>query len=305
MATTTPVDPTTTSLAVSTAIVPGNLQLAQSKVITTAASSSQQSSGKRGLGWDRSAASSVASILEGVTSWYFNWSPLPSAGMPASWEFYANIWGSQGIENLASELTGSPKLIGFNEPDSASQSNIGVAEAISLYQEYLVPLKSSGKISELGTPAVTNSIASGQGLDYLSDFVNGCTGCDLDFAVVHWYNEDLLAFQSFVTEAHQRTGLPVNVAEFAYTYDLNHATQNDHSNASRVFNSADEPSADEVMSFMTQAIAWLDEQSFVSAYAWFGSMWVSEASYPGLGSANSLIDESLDALTALGAAYCE
>lgn len=137
--------------------------------------------------------------------------------MPSTWEFYANIWGSGGIENLADTLTGSPKLIGFNEPDSSTQSNLGVAEAISLYQQYLVPLKSSGKISELGTPAVTNSQNAGQGLDYLSSFVNGCTNCDLDFAVVHWYAESLDDFKSHVTQAHQVTGLPVNVAEFAYT----------------------------------------------------------------------------------------
>lgn len=58
------------------------------------------------------------------------------------------------------------------------------------------------------------------------------------------------------------------------------------------------------MSFMTQAIAWLDAQDFVSGYAWFGSMWVSESAYPALGDNNSLVDEALDALTALGSAYC-
>lgn len=225
--------------------------------------------------------------------------------MPSGWEFYANIWGSGGIENLASKLSGSPKLIGFNEPDSTTQANIGVSEAISLYQQYLTPLKSAGKISELGTPAVTNSQNAGEGLNYLSSFVSGCTGCDLDFAVVHWYAESLDDFKNHVTQAHQMTGLPVNVAEFAYTYAECLPYISTVADSSRSWNSANEPSADEVMTFMTSAIAWLDAQSFVSAYAWFGSMYVSEAKYPALGSANSLVVEALDSLTSLGSAYCQ
>jgi len=285
--------PAVAAMATSTPVAASNVQPAAAVVNTPAVVAttvtSTSSSGKRGLGWDPSSiVSSAAKYAGSQVSWYFNWSPTPSAGMPSNFEFYANIWGSGGIENLANVLTGSPKLIGFNEPDSATQSNIDVAQAISLYQQYLVPLKSSGKISQLGTPAVTNSVNAGEGLSYLSNFVNGCTNCQLDFAVVHWYAESLDDFKNHVTQAHQMTGLPVNVAEFAYT----------------AWNAANEPSADEVQNFMTQAIAWLDAQSFVSAYAWFGSMYVSEAKYPSLGSANSLITEDLNSLTALGSAYC-
>lgn len=245
-------------------------------------------SGKRGLGWDPTANSATSSLFanRGV-SWYFNWSPTPSSNMPSNWEFYANVWGSGGIENLANTLTGSPKLIGFNEPDSATQANLGVSDAISLYYQYLVPLKTSGKISQLGTPAVTNSWNAGEGLNWLSSFVSGCTGCYLDFAVVHWYSRSIDDFKSHVTQAHQMTGLPINVAEFAYTS----------------WNSADQPSEAEVMAFMTEAIAWLDAQSFVIAYAWFGSMYVSESRYPSLGPANSLVNQDVSSLTSLGAAY--
>lgn len=59
------------------------------------------------------------------------------------------------------------------------------------------------------------------------------------------------------------------------------------------------------MNFMTAAIAWLDAQSFVQAYAWFGAQYISEAKFPALGSNNSLVDENLDGLTALGQAYCD
>ncbi|CCG83457.1 Putative uncharacterized protein [Taphrina deformans PYCC 5710] len=278
---------TTFTTVVATPTTTANVKFNEAAISTTAPVV-KSTSGKRGLGWDPTSPAYYASKLSGAVSWYFNWSPTPSAGMPSNWEFYANIWGANGIDKLADTLSGSPKLIGFNEPDSTTQSNIGVSEAISLYKQYLVPLKASGKVSQLGTPAVTNSWNAGQGLNYLSSFVSGCTNCNLDFAVVHWYSESLDDFKNFVTQAHQLTGLPVNVAEFAYTS----------------WNSANEPNAAEVLNFMTSAIAWLDQQSFVSAYAWFGSMYVSEAKYPALGSANSLVSEGLDALTTLGKSYC-
>lgn len=208
--------------------------------------------------------------------------------MPSNWEFYANQWGSGGIQNLANTISGSPKLIGFNEPDSATQANLAVGDAVGLYYQYLVPLKSAGKISQLGSPAVTNSQNAGEGLDWLSSFMSGCSSCGIDFVVVHWYATSIDDFKNHVTQAHQATGLPVNVAEFAYT----------------TWSASSPPSDADVSAFMAEAISWLDAQSFVSAYAWFGSMYVSEDKYPGLGPANSLIDQGLDALTALGQEYC-
>ncbi|BFZ54926.1 hypothetical protein PYCC9005_001963 [Savitreella phatthalungensis] len=257
------------------------------KLVAQTTVTSSNSGTKRGLGWDPSSNSAYASKFGKRASWYFNWSPTPSANMPSNWEFFANIWGSGGIDTLASRLTGKPKLIGFNEPDSASQANLDANTAVSLYKQYLTGLKSQGKISQLGTPAITNSVQPGQGLQWLSSFMSGCKDCGLDFAVVHWYAESLDDFKNFVTQAHAITGLPINVAEFAYT----------------AWNAAAEPSAADVMSFMQQATAWLDAQPFVVNYAWFGSMFVSEAKYPALGSANSLITEDLSSLTALGAAY--
>lgn len=217
---------TTTTAQTTTSVAAGNVATYQATTTTSAAaaatttntSTNTASSGKRGLGWDTSSpVSSAAKFVGPEVAWYFDWSTSPISGIPSGWEFYANIWNAVGIEDLATTLSGKPKLIGFNEPDSTTQADIGVTEAISLYQQYLVPLKSSGVISELGTPAVTNSETTGEGLDYLSNFVNGCTNCDLDFAVIHWYAEDLEDFKNHVTQAHTLTGLPVNVAEFAYT----------------------------------------------------------------------------------------
>ncbi|ORY82711.1 hypothetical protein BCR37DRAFT_320876 [Protomyces lactucae-debilis] len=271
--------------------ISGNLLL--SYLITTgfsvvAAPAIGTSGGRRGLGWDPSSpASSALKYIGNKVGWYFNWSPEPSAGMPGNWEFYANQWGSGDIQNLANRLQGRPKLIGFNEPDSATQAHLSPGAAILLYKQYLTGLKGQGKISQLGTPAITNSMQPGEGLSWLSQFMAGCGDCGLDFAVVHWYSTDFEDFKRHVTTAHEITGLPVNVAEFAYTS----------------WQSSNEPSEAVVQDFMNKAVAWLEAQSFVSAYAWFGSMYVSEAKYPSLGAANSLITQDLNSLTSLGYSY--
>lgn len=243
---------------------------------------------KRGLGWDASSPSSWAGFYATPqVTWYFNWSPTPSINMPKSMEFIANQWGRGGIANLESTLRGSPKLIGFNEPDSHGQSEIAITDAISLYKQYLTPLRKKGTISQLGSPAVTNSQIPGQGLDYLRQFMSGCTDCNIDFVVVHWYASSFDDFKIHVTNAHIDTGLPVNVAEFAYTS----------------WNAANEPKEAEVLKFMTSAIAWLDAQPFVMQYAWFGSMPINDIAYPALGSANSLINAATTTVTTLGATY--
>ena len=117
--------------------------------------------------------------------------------------------------------------------------------------------------------------------------MSGCTDCNIDFVVVHWYASSFDDFKIHVTKAHIDTGLPVNVAEFAYTS----------------WNSANEPREAEVLKFMTSAIAWLDAQPFVIQYAWFGSMPINDIAYPALGSANSLINAATTTVTTLGATY--
>ena len=75
----------------------------------------------------------------GVT-WFYNWT-LSASGC-TSRPFVPMIWGHTGKEQsatgIASELAGVASggydvVLGFNEPDNSSQSNISVATAISLW----------------------------------------------------------------------------------------------------------------------------------------------------------------------------
>lgn len=70
----------------------------------------------------------------------------------------------------------------MNEPDLASQSNMNVDAAIKLWKEQMLPLASQAK---LVSPAVTGTL---EGIQWLTDFVKGCSGCKISAVAVHWYD---------------------------------------------------------------------------------------------------------------------
>ena len=80
-----------------------------------------------------------------------------------------------------------------------------------MYRQQLMPF--SGHAS-LGAPAVSSSQDPGKGLSWLKEFLNLCTGCQIDFVPVHWYGwnqapsaaSQVGAFQKFLQDAHDASG---------------------------------------------------------------------------------------------------
>jgi hypothetical protein len=101
----------------------------------------------------------------------------------------------------------------FNEPDLESQSNINATEAAALWKEYIEPLHASG--IRLGAPAVTSAPS---GRQWLSDFLNACTGCTIDFVPIHWYGSGVGGFYDYIWAMHgEFSAYPIWVTEFAET----------------------------------------------------------------------------------------
>jgi hypothetical protein len=71
----------------------------------------------------------------------------------------------------------------MNEPDLVSQSNMTVDVAIKLWKKQMVPLASS-KVHLL-SPAVTGTL---EGIQWLTEFVEGCSKCKISAVAVHWYD---------------------------------------------------------------------------------------------------------------------
>lgn len=105
----------------------------------------QQRSAKRGLGWDEKSLTMSTTLLdlmsEGV-AWVYNWGVSPkddaftSGTRPV--EFYPMCWNASFNENtLRQYLTKHPEtkyLLGFNEPNFSSQSNMTPSSAAKSWE---------------------------------------------------------------------------------------------------------------------------------------------------------------------------
>lgn len=127
-------------------------------------------------------------ITLGVT-WYYNWETSPPCPAP---QFVPMVWGHTGAEQSASGIAGEVAsavssgysiILGFNEPDNTSQSNIAVADALALWPSF----NNSGVL--VGSPA-TQANTTGQA--WFTTFMNAVnadtTGSlRVDFVAAHWY----------------------------------------------------------------------------------------------------------------------
>lgn len=157
-----------------------------------AASASDYAPGKRGL-----ATNDVGVDLYGFRTtffeqskvrWQYNWDSDCSNRVDFT-EFVPMLWSDaydhtrQWDEHVRKWLgQGTQHLLAFNEPDGVpNQSNMTVNQAVNAYRQYMHPYGGSAR---LGAPAVSNG-----GWNWISQFMNQCSGCQIDFIPVHWYNQ--------------------------------------------------------------------------------------------------------------------
>jgi Glycosyl hydrolase catalytic core len=208
------------------------------------------SSKKRGLAYNSADLTNIFTAPDSHISWAYNWGSYTS-GLNPTLEYVAMLWGlgsfttSWQHDAEAALATGTTHLLCFNEPDLQSQSNIDYVTAASGYLTYMQPFAGKAK---LGSPAVTNGNAPA-GLTYLSNFIGACTGCTIDFVVIHWYDSatNYAYFKSHVEDAYNAGGgRPVWITEFGASGSL-----------------------DEQNTFLEIVMPWLDAQPYVERYAYF------------------------------------
>ncbi|TWU77419.1 hypothetical protein ED733_006502 [Metarhizium rileyi] len=125
-------------------------------------------------------------------NWQYNWDS--TTRQKASFaEFVPMLWGTQSFHTnqwhnnvVYWTQRGTKHLLGFNEPDRPNQANLSPGAAVAAWRKYMEPFAGHVK---LGAPAVSNG-----GYNWLSAFLNECKGCHIDFIPVHWYNDHSLEF---------------------------------------------------------------------------------------------------------------
>jgi hypothetical protein len=123
-------------------------------------------------------------------TWFYNWTL--SRGSCAAPQFVPMLWGHTGNEQTPTGITnaintlvsqGYTTVLGFNEPDTSTQSNLPVATAISLWPSFNNPA------IRIGSPA-TSANAAGQAWfrDFMAQVNADTTGTlRVDFIAAHWY----------------------------------------------------------------------------------------------------------------------
>jgi hypothetical protein len=214
-------------------------------------------------------------------SWYYNWmgSENEACAQANGVEYVPMTWGADTAANIKTAVAGfaskgSKYVLGFNEPDNTTQSNVSVASALALLPAYDSPTIA------IGTPA-TQANTTGQA--WFTQYMAGVaanTTLRADFIAIHWYGWnagscDAAASQleSYIKYAEGFPGnRPIWLTEWSCLYQS-------------------APTAAGVIAFFNGALAVFAKHPRLARYAWY--QW----------SPNCEVYNTDDTLTELGKVY--
>uniref|UniRef100_A0A093VI55 Alkali-sensitive linkage protein 1 n=1 Tax=Talaromyces marneffei PM1 TaxID=1077442 RepID=A0A093VI55_TALMA len=234
-----------TMMATAAVAKPHNLHAEFHKRATSAATPSKLGSAYNDV--------SLVSLVSSA-SWAYNWNLESGGPVPSGVDYCPMLWGPKMYNGWNSAVTtalssGSSCILGFNEPDMASQANMNPEQAAADYQTYITPL--SGQAT-LVTPAVTNGGGDNLGLGWMKKWLAACNGaCKPNVMAVHYYaNADVSYFYDFINNA---TALAAdNGMDSVWITEF----QDTGSDADQV-------------AFLREVIPWLDSNTAVGRYAYF------------------------------------
>ncbi|KAI8956034.1 glycosyl hydrolase catalytic core-domain-containing protein [Xylaria longipes] len=214
------------------------------------------SGGKRGLAYNDASLVQEFLTLGGQASWAYNWGSS-GGDLPKGVTYYPMLWSpapdhSNGWDGFAKDAIsrGADALLGFNEPDIASQANMSPQDAASAHIQWMNPYAGQARIS---APAISSSENANQGVDWLKQFFSACNGqCKVDFCAAHWYGpggaDGAALFLKHLQDVNTNCeGKPVWVTEFA----------------------AEGGDIDAFMTTIVKELETNDEYAFVEKYSYF------------------------------------
>jgi hypothetical protein len=160
---------------------------------------------KKGMGW------SIKSPIQNLRgSWFYNWGPVTTEGLldvefvPMKWTAWNEV--DSQWQTIVNNNT-SNHLLGFNEPDAATQANMSLDLMLLRWPKMM----ESGM--RLGSPCPAGN------KQLLYDFIAKCDQLNyrVDFVTLHDYGEGTAQqFYNNCKTLHDKTGRPVWVTEFNY-----------------------------------------------------------------------------------------
>lgn len=177
------------------------------------------SSAKRGLAYNKPELLNRFLNTGSKVSWVYNWGQYDDSN--TNLEFCPMLWGLKldfaqtWPANAQKAINGGSKcLFSFNEPDLGSQANMSPQLAAQKHIELMNPFAGKARI---GAPAITNSGAPNQGIDWLKQWFAACGGnCVADFVNIHIYGVDTKTFLQHLLNVNKAFNKPVWITEFAF-----------------------------------------------------------------------------------------
>ncbi|MEM8946959.1 MAG: glycosyl hydrolase [Planctomycetota bacterium] len=245
---------------------------------------------KRGVGLPLRADVQAANLLKLEVlevPWFYSWAAEPLSGfaaLPDGVDFVPMSWGRNApANNQATWIAGQQAglydtLLGFNEPDLATQANMTVQEALERWPT----LQATGL--RLGSPAPANF--NNGWITQFMDGVSSDANLHVDFIAMHGYTgADPQTLLDTIDGIYNTYGLPIWITEFAVR-DGNAAVPADNIYTDQ-----------QVYNYMADVLPALESRSYVERYAWFPG----ERDNPFLTS--SALFEDNGSLTKLGRLY--
>ncbi|RMG57424.1 MAG: hypothetical protein D6722_24935 [Bacteroidetes bacterium] len=216
--------------------------------------------------------------------WHYSWGNELDEKVPLNVEFVPMFWGKGSVNDAnidrLKQLAAEGKIsyiLGFNEPDGATQANMTVDEAIALWP----------RLEEVGVPIGSPATVSPSNA-WMIEFMDKAKAQNLriDFVCVHSYGGlNVDNFMDKMQETYERWELPIWITEFAVA-DWNAATVAEN-----------RYSASEVQSYMRSVMPRLYAADYIHRFAWFSGA----IDHPALGP--SALYDADDNLTPLGLYY--
>ncbi|KAF8520104.1 hypothetical protein JB92DRAFT_1926486 [Gautieria morchelliformis] len=165
------------------------------------------------------------------------------------------LWGWNQVGQWQSDVmnTNPSCVMGPNEPEIAGESNMDAGSGVSIWNQYIRPMKAKG--ATLISPATTSDP---NGKIWMQDFFQICGGnkCDVDILACHWYDISGDALIAYLNDLHDTFGLPMWLTEFA--------CQN--------FNGGAQCSSGDVWGFQAQVTAFMESADYMLMFMPFGAM---------------------------------
>eukprot|EP00536_Pseudo-nitzschia_multiseries_P014950 jgi/Psemu1/216409/e_gw1.795.11.1 len=179
--------------------------------------------------------------------------------LPMLWGYWPKTF-EQYTDDIRAQ---NPRVVlGFNEPDSAGQSDISVDDAIEGWSR-LVDRVTEGRRDDdsdasdllLVSPSPVNPLG-----EWFEAFMDGVEerGLRVDAIGIHWYaNPNAELFAQRLHRVYETYNRPLLITEFAVAdFKANSTETNKYS-------------PEQVLAFMETVLPWIEEQDWILGYSWY------------------------------------